>query len=196
MAELSDLEVDGRPIRTLAVEPIDPAAVVAQVAAAARKTGSTRACPACCELGGAALGRHGAGEHVARAPASAEILTPLKPDEAEVAVSHHHAGVREHSERNHDEAREQAVERQQQQVPVAMLEVEVEEQKAIGDAHEEKRHARLEHRLPPERTRQDHEQRAVEPEEGMAKRDTAGWRGTDAPRRLPTPIAAETRVGE
>ena len=33
MAELSDLEVDGRPIRTLALESTDPAAVVAQVAA-------------------------------------------------------------------------------------------------------------------------------------------------------------------
>ena len=33
MAELSDLEVDGRPIRTLALESIDPAAVSAQVAA-------------------------------------------------------------------------------------------------------------------------------------------------------------------
>jgi exopolyphosphatase / guanosine-5'-triphosphate,3'-diphosphate pyrophosphatase len=33
MAELSDLEVDGSPIRTLALESIDPAAVVAQVAA-------------------------------------------------------------------------------------------------------------------------------------------------------------------
>ncbi len=33
MAELSDLEVDRRPIRTLALESIDPAAVVTQVAA-------------------------------------------------------------------------------------------------------------------------------------------------------------------
>ena len=33
MAELSDLEVDGRRIRTLALESTDPAAVVAQVAA-------------------------------------------------------------------------------------------------------------------------------------------------------------------
>ena len=33
MAELSDLEVDGRPIRTLALESIDPVAVSAQVAA-------------------------------------------------------------------------------------------------------------------------------------------------------------------
>jgi exopolyphosphatase / guanosine-5'-triphosphate,3'-diphosphate pyrophosphatase len=33
MAELSDLEVDGRPTRTVALESIDPAAVVAQVAA-------------------------------------------------------------------------------------------------------------------------------------------------------------------
>jgi exopolyphosphatase / guanosine-5'-triphosphate,3'-diphosphate pyrophosphatase len=33
MAELSHLEVDGRPIRTLALESIDPASVVAQVAA-------------------------------------------------------------------------------------------------------------------------------------------------------------------
>lgn len=33
MGELTDLEVDGTPIRTLALESIDPAAVIAQVAA-------------------------------------------------------------------------------------------------------------------------------------------------------------------
>jgi hypothetical protein len=33
MAELSDLEVDGRSVRTLALESTDPAAVVGQVAA-------------------------------------------------------------------------------------------------------------------------------------------------------------------
>ena len=67
MAELSDLEVDGRPIRTLALESIDPAAVVAQVAALGLQDRVNTSVPrGAAHLGGTALARHRAGEHAAR----------------------------------------------------------------------------------------------------------------------------------